>query len=325
MSKKKRLKKVRSLLIEMGAGKFFYRIERSSKTDNIEGLVSLVNMMAEEIEEALVHQGYANANETIKHIVIMNFVLDSMGKIVAVNPQTCTILYYLCEDMVGKPLSHFLNEKTVKTWEEGWKYIQTKNTLNKPIALTFKTKGGLVIPSACYLSILRGSEGEEGRSLLTVVKHSKSQVELEEELKQNIIRLNGNRTEKESTKLVQHKWEKIRLTYEDIKKIREARDFLINNLDKELLPMNEFAREIGTNTFKLKYGFKELYGTSVFRFLRNERLRKAKMLVQYGDRPFKAIAQLCGYKSVPSFSSTFKSEFGYTPKELRNKFLSKKS
>src|SRR5690606_35759667 len=102
-------------------------------------------------------------------------------------------------------------------------------------------------------------------------------------------------------------------------------NFLINNLERDLPPLNELARELGTNTFKLKYGFKELYNTSVFRFLRNERLRKAKMLIQYGDRPFKTIAHLCGFKSVPSFSATFKSEFGYTPTELRKKFSSEDS
>ncbi|SRX74737.1 PAS domain-containing protein [Aequorivita antarctica] len=280
MSKKKRLKKVRNLLIEMGSGKFFYRIERSNKNDNLEGLVLLINMMAEEIEEALIHQGYANANETIKHIVLMNFILDSTGKIVGVNPQTCTILYYLCEDMVGKSLIYFLNEKSAKTWDGVWKNIKSKTLEDRAMELTFRTKGGLLIPSACYLNVLKGSNGEAFRTILTVVKHLKKPVELEEELKQSMIRSSGNRTEK-GTAMVQNKREKVRLTFEDIRKIREARDFLINNLERELPPLKEFAREIGTNTFKLKYGFKELYGTSVFRFLKNERLRKAKMLVQY--------------------------------------------
>ena len=49
MSKKKRLKKLRNLLLEMGTGKFFYRLERSGKNDNVEALVSVINMMAEEI------------------------------------------------------------------------------------------------------------------------------------------------------------------------------------------------------------------------------------------------------------------------------------
>lgn len=321
MSKKKRLKKVRNLIIEMGSGNFFYRIERSNKNDNVEALISLVNMMAEEIEEALVHQGYANANETIKHIVIMNFLLDSIGNIVAVNPQACNVLYYLCEDMVGRSLAFFLDERTAKIWKDHLKDSQMKSKMDFSIDLTFRTKGGFLIPSACYINYLTETSGAKVGMLLTVVKHSKNQVVLEEELRQNMIRLDANSADKKSTRFKQKKG-KVRLTYEDIRKIREARDFLLNNLDKEIPPLKEFAREIGTNTFKLKYGFKELYGISVFRFLRNERLRKAKMLVQYGDRPFKLIAHTCGFKSVPSFSATFKSEFGYTPTELRKKFLS---
>jgi len=92
MSKKKRLKKLKTLLLEMGAGKFFYRIERSTKSDTVEALISILNMMGEEIEEALVHQGYVNANEIIKHIVMMQFAIDGEGKIAGINEGVNTIL-----------------------------------------------------------------------------------------------------------------------------------------------------------------------------------------------------------------------------------------
>src|SRR5690606_40191990 len=112
---------------------------------------------------------------------------------------------------------------------------------------------------------------------------------------------------------------KVRLTQDDIRMIEDARSLMLSDLAKDFRPLKEFALQLGTNTFKLKYGFKELYGISVYRFLRNERLRKAKVLVQYGDEPFKIIAQLCGFKSVPHFSRIFKKEFGHTPTELRGK------
>lgn len=74
--KKKRLKEIEKMLIEMSVGNFFYRIERSLKNDKIEALVITLNMMAEEIQEAMVHQGYANSHGTIKHIVQMSFIID---------------------------------------------------------------------------------------------------------------------------------------------------------------------------------------------------------------------------------------------------------
>lgn len=321
MSKNKRLRKIKEVLMEMGAGRFFYRIERSSKSDNVEALISVINMMGEEIEEALAHQGYVNVNETIKHIVIMNFQIDADGKIEAINQEACDILFYSIQEMVGQNFMSFLDDASISTWNGYWNKLLEKRLESTALNITFKTRKGLLIPSACYINRFRGKvEGEES-FIITVVKHSKKQVELEDYLTDkeiNIKDVNKNL----SKNSLQSKKQKVRLNSEDIKKIREARNFLLNNLDKELPPLKELALEFGTNTFKLKYGFKELYGISVFRFLRNERMRKAKMLIQGGNRSFKTIAYLCGFKSVPTFTNTFKSEFGHTPTELRKKFAS---
>ncbi|TXD73350.1 helix-turn-helix transcriptional regulator [Aequorivita antarctica] len=37
------------------------------------------------------------------------------------------------------------------------------------------------------------------------------------------------------------------------------------------------------------------------------------------------MAYVCGFKSIPSFSATFKNEFGHTPTELRKKFSTENS
>ncbi|OAD90754.1 hypothetical protein A7A78_14160 [Aequorivita soesokkakensis] len=323
MSKKKRLKKLRNLLLEMGAGKFFYRVERSGKNDNVEALVSVINMMAEEIEEALVHQGYVNASETIKHIVVMHFMLDAEGKIVAVNPQACTLLCYVYSELIGQPLIQILDEKTSKTWED---YLEKEQEDGgeHAIQLTFKTKAGLLIPSACYISLINNIKGCEVEKILTVVKHSKKQVALEDELREPVLKIYNSEGLKGEKAVAEPKPKKVRLTQDDIKVIEDARSLMLNDLARDFRPLKEFALQLGTNTFKLKYGFKELYGISVYRYLRNERLRKAKVLVQYGDSPFKSIVQLCGFKSEAHFSRTFKKEFGLTPTELRKKTFLKR-
>lgn len=319
MSKKKRLRRIKDVLMEMGAGRFFYRIERSSKSDHVEALISVINMMGEEIEEALVHQEYVNVNESIKHIVLMNFQIDLNGKIKALNQQACEILFYRPDEIVGQTFMSFLDETSISKWKKNSKNLLKKKLVDTTLNLTFKTRKGLLVPSACYINKLKGKSDDEESFIITVVKHSKKQVELEDYLKttepQTIKRHSGFK----NSPLI--KKQKVILNSEDIKKIRETRDFLMNNLEKELPSLKELALQFGTNTFKLKYGFKELYGISVFRFLRNERLRKAKILVQGGNCSFKSIAYQCGYKSVPTFTNTFKSEFGQTPTELRKKFL----
>tara|TARA_R110000851_G_scaffold310283_2_gene470022 strand:- start:21827 stop:22828 length:1002 start_codon:yes stop_codon:yes gene_type:complete len=321
MSKKKRLSKIKEVLMEMGAGRFFYRIERSSKSDNVEALISVINMMGEEIEEALVHQEYVNVNETIKHIVLMNFQIDYEGRILAINPEVCDILFYRADEIVERAFMFFLGVESKSKWKKYLNGLLNKKSVTSSLDLIFVTQKGLLIPSACYINKLEGKVEEERTLMLTVVKHSKKQVELENYLIGGGFNKKNNGT-KVTNNNSQTKKQKVRLNSEDIRKIREARNFLMDNLEKDFPSLRDLALQFGTNTFKLKYGFKELYGTSVFRFLRNERLRKAKILVQGGNQSFKTIAYLCGFKSVPTFTNTFKSEFGVTPTELRKKFLS---
>ena len=322
MSKKKRLKKIAEAIAEMGAGRFYYHIEKSSKKDSIDAIISGINMMAEEIGEALIHQGYVNLNETIKHIVLMNFQVDLNGTIMAVNPQTCEILYYPCEEIVGQSFDSFLNVKSVPKWERYWNQFNDNKMRDTSLELTFKTKHGLIVPSACYINTLGGKRDGMESLIVTVVKHSKKQVELEGYLiaKKKNSRENPEKDNPVISSIVNKR--KVILTSSDIAIIRQVRNYFTENLEKSFPPIKELALEFGTNAFKIKYGFKELYGVSVFRFIRNERLRKAKMLVQGSNISFKKITELCGFKSVPSFSATFKNEFGYTPKELRRKFSS---
>ncbi|MGB3345426.1 MAG: helix-turn-helix domain-containing protein [Aequorivita sp.] len=321
----KRLKKIAEAIAEMGAGRFYYHIEKSSKRDIIDAIISGINMMAEEIGEALVHQGYVNSNETIKHIVLMNFEIDLNGKVKAVNQQTCEILFFTCAEIVGASFDSFLNEKSVPKWERHWKKLTNKKMVDTSLSLTFKTKSGLLVPSACYINKLGGKKGQFETVIVTVVKHSKRQVELEEYLiaKNKNSRENPKKDNPVISSIVNKR--KVILTSSDIAKISQVRNYFIDNLERDFPPIEKLAREFGTNTFKIKYGFKELYGVSVFNFIRNERLRKAKILVEGTNLTFKKITQLCGFKSVPSFSATFKNEFGYTPKALRKKFTSENS
>lgn len=317
MSRKKRLRKIQKVLLEMGAGNFFYRIKRSSKTDAVEALISSMNMIGEEVEEVLVHQGYVNAHSTIKHIVLMNFMIDSNGKIQALNQQASTILFFSKEDMIGRSFESFLDEGYLLKWKEHMAHFKDKKIGDAVLDLSFRTKHGLLVPSACYLNILEGKDGCKEKLLITVVKHSRKQVELDSNFLSQKKRPSKSAYPALSNYPKTPSKQKVRLTNEDIQKISQARDLMLNNLERDFPSIKDFALEIGTNTFKLKYGFKELYGVSVFRFLRNERLRKAKMLVQYGDRPFKTIAHLCGFKSVPHFTRIFKEQFGLTPTQLR--------
>lgn len=317
--KKKRLKEIEKMLIEMSVGNFFYRIERSLKNDKIEALVITLNMMAEEIQEAMVHQGYANSHGTIKHIVQMSFIIDESDLIQATNQRACTILSKLHADIIGKPFVTFLVDDSKEKWQKTRNLFQQKGFYDTSLDLTFKTNSNLVVPSACYISNFSSLYNDKPTTLLTVVLHSNDQVELERDLKQTLIKTASKNRKGSEGPISKGSKQKIKLSFEDIKKLQKGRDIIINNLEKDFPSLKDFALQLGTNEFKLKYGFKELYGTSVYRFLKEERLRKSKMLIRHSELPLKSVSQMVGFKSFPHFSRAFKKRYGYNPSTLRKK------
>ena len=98
----------------------------------------------------------------------------------------------------------------------------------------------------------------------------------------------------------------------DIEKIREAHDYLLRNMDNPCT-LVELSHKVGINDFKLKKGFKQLYGTTVYEFLVDARMEKAKLLLLETDTSIHEIAFVTGYKNLSSFITAFKKKMGYSP------------
>ena len=317
------MERINQMLLEMASGNFFYRLERSSKNDNLEAISISLNMLAEEIQETLIHQGYVNSNQHIVEIIQMSFVLDGAGCIEIANQKACNILSVLHADIIGKPFDIFLEDHSKKIWKDTWHVLKQKDFDDLSLELKFISKGGLIIPKTCYITTCIGEDKNSGKTLISAIHHSTSQDHLEHDLKQRVIQFSNIKKQPSEDTQSNNQKQKIRLTFEDIHKIREGHNIIINNLEKDFPSLKDFALQLGTNEFKLKYGFKELYGTTVHRFLMEERLRKSKMMIQFSDQSLKSIAQMTGFKSISHFSRTFKKRFGYTPSDLRKKSLKK--
>lgn len=314
-----RMGRINQMLLEMASGNFFFRLPRSDEKDSLEALVLMLNMLAEEIQESLIHQGYVNSKGITKHIVHLCFMLDSKGIIRMINQKASTHLSFLYADIIGKSFDFFLDESSKLKWSESWKLIKKKIFYDTSIELSFVTKGKLLLPNTCYITTFRGSNEKQRKTLITVVHHSKDYHELEKDLKHGVVQFKEQ--EKSDPSSIKKQKPKLRLSYNDIRKLREAHAIIINNLEQNLPSLKDFALQLGTNEFKLKYGFRELYGTSVYRYQKNERLRKAKMLIQYSDITFESIAFKTGFKSYPHFTRAFKERYSFSPRELRKKTL----
>lgn len=106
------------------------------------------------------------------------------------------------------------------------------------------------------------------------------------------------------------------LSQEDINKIYKAREIIIEKID-DPYSLLELARISGINDFKLKKGFKEVFGTTVFKYLFDERMERSKTLIIEGKLTISEIAFMIGYKNPAHFTAAFKRKFGYLPSDLR--------
>jgi AraC-like DNA-binding protein len=318
--RKKQIAEINQMLLELASGNPFYRLSRSNKDDSIEGIVVLINMLAEEIQQLLLHQGSVNAKGIIKHIVQMSFILDDDGIIQMINQKTVAILATFYDDIIKKPFESFLTEDSRTKWQKTWNVLKQKDFKDISLELTFEAKQKLLVPSQCYITRFSDKETGLKNTLITVIHYYNTQDKLENDLKESIVEF----IDRQKTIVNKSKKQRLRLDQKDIRRIRAGHDIIMNNLEKDLPFLKDFALQLGTNEFKLKYGFKELYGISVYRFLTRERLSKSKMLIQFTELPIKSIINMTGFKSSAHFSKTFKNRYGYAPSILRKKSLKDK-
>ncbi len=96
-------------------------------------------------------------------------------------------------------------------------------------------------------------------------------------------------------------------------KIQKAKDFIIRNLDQNIT-IPTIAGYVGTNQCYLKKRFKEIQGQTIFEFLRENRMIKARHLLQNSNYSIQEISVMVGYSSISSFSQAYKNYFGLSPR-----------
>ncbi|MEM7759729.1 MAG: AraC family transcriptional regulator [Cyanobacteria bacterium P01_A01_bin.40] len=108
----------------------------------------------------------------------------------------------------------------------------------------------------------------------------------------------------------------ITLKQSEIDKIYQAREILINNI-AEPPTLLDLAQQVEIHHMKLKQGFKELFATTPFAYLREYRLEKARNLLLENKTNVLSVASAVGYANSSHFAAAFKQKFGISPKSVR--------
>ncbi|GEM_PF-3556724 len=84
----------------------------------------------------------------------------------------------------------------------------------------------------------------------------------------------------------------------------------------EPLSLEQLARVAKTNESKLQRHFKQMFHQTVFEFITQARLQKAKALLEEGNLSINEVAKAVGYAHQSNFSTAFTKHFGYAPKSV---------
>lgn len=102
-----------------------------------------------------------------------------------------------------------------------------------------------------------------------------------------------------------------------------AARYLTNNLS-EPHTLGSLARAIGTNRNSLCIAFQNIYGQSVFSWLREQRMHEAARRLKQTSASIQNICSEVGYSTPANFSTAFKKYFGVSPRQYRKKWRNQK-
>ncbi|RXR21076.1 AraC family transcriptional regulator [Flavobacterium amnicola] len=101
---------------------------------------------------------------------------------------------------------------------------------------------------------------------------------------------------------------------ENVQKIKKAKELIIANM-AEPPGLQELSDQVGLNLKKLKIGFKQIYGDTVYGFLFDYKMEYARNLLDSGSYNVNEAGLKIGYSTGSHFIAAFKKKFGTTPKK----------
>ncbi|SNZ00818.1 helix-turn-helix domain-containing protein [Flagellimonas pacifica] len=103
---------------------------------------------------------------------------------------------------------------------------------------------------------------------------------------------------------------------DDYSSILKIDAYIKNNL-KKTLTITTLSNIAGLNTSKLKKEFKLVFGTTIFKYITELRMAKAKDLIANRGFTVSEASYEVGYKNPQHFTAAFKRMFGYLPRNIK--------
>lgn len=313
----KRLRAILQMVTSISKGEFNFRIPRTQEDDYIEAIAVYLNMMAEEMQETLSFYSSLHVVDGKRHHLQLLFILNHDFRIRYVTGGVTQQLGYETGELQGASFSTVIAPCHLPLWRTIGREMVLSKEYNEQHPVLLVTKDGMERNYLCgFTSIFDTETGLQ--YIIVSIYEPVLQSKLLEDDKNLTLYITQEDREAGPGKHY------IFRDKADIQKLHDIKHDIIKNLDQPLPGLKQLARNYGINEFKLKTGFKQLFGTSVFRFLKQERLGKGKALMTSTDFNLKEIATMSGFLSSTHFIREFRKQYGITPKVFRDGKLKKK-
>lgn len=310
---KKRLEDIFSQLVKISNGNFSYQINRSDNDDILEALTFLTNSASEEIKDAFRHQAFVNLHNSYHLVVQMFFEINDSGQIIKTNYKVEELLGYDKTALLDIPFINLLTNDSRKGWKKLLKELNRSSISEMTVNLTFMEQSGLELPAHCHIIRFLNNTNNKERTIITSFDMVQNKGIKERKIKKKV------ELQLQDHKLLSKKMDKEEplLNMVDFDNLRRVKDYILDNLDEPLPSIKTLAQLCWTNEYKFKRGFKELYAMTPFQYQKNERLRRAHVLIEHSNKTIGSIAKMVGFKKGNHLAREFKKKYGYSPTALR--------
>lgn len=111
------------------------------------------------------------------------------------------------------------------------------------------------------------------------------------------------------------KYYKVTFDKRDLMKIERSKEILLEDISAPPT-LAELANLVRLNEFKLKIGFKKLFGMPPYTFVQEYRMEMARRLLEERTKSVTEVASEIGYKNFSKFSAAFRKKFGKNPSKM---------
>ncbi|MDF9796902.1 PAS domain S-box-containing protein [Catalinimonas alkaloidigena] len=180
MPQKSRIEDINNMIIKIASGDFDHKIEISDSFDEIDAIVSGINMLGEELKATVIAKNYLKS--IFEGIVDMLIIFDEHFLIKEVNNKVTEILGIDESQLLGQPIENLFTLDDTKVIEKIKKGIANKGSLYNQ-ETSFVNVNGDNIPVSISLSLLKDNNDSE-KGFILIAKDLKHVLLTADALKQ---------------------------------------------------------------------------------------------------------------------------------------------